>query len=95
MRRRLLVLGASIALLVQGAVSAAHPGGLDAYGCHHNRRAGGYHCHRGPLAAQGFASKAEMLKALKGTQSKGTASNTTQHPGELTHTQEPVKRRAK
>jgi hypothetical protein len=29
-----------------------HGGGLDAYGCHHNRRAGGYHCHRGPLAGQ-------------------------------------------
>jgi hypothetical protein len=26
----------------------AHGGGLDAYGCHNNRKAGGYHCHRGP-----------------------------------------------
>src|SRR5262245_25539765 len=29
----------------------AHGGGLDANGCHHDRKAGGYHCHRGPGAA--------------------------------------------
>jgi len=61
---------ASLALL-SGALlclfpspSPAHGGGLDAYGCHHNRKAGGYHCHRGPLAGQAFSSKDEMLKAL-------------------------------
>jgi len=34
------------------AVMPAYPhgGGLDGYGCHNNRKAGGYHCHRGPLA---------------------------------------------
>ncbi len=42
----------------------AHGGGLDAYGCHNNRKAGGYHCHRGPVAGQSFASKEEMLKKL-------------------------------
>lgn len=26
----------------------AHGGGLDRYGCHHDRRRGGYHCHRAP-----------------------------------------------
>lgn len=26
---------------------AAHPGGLNADGCHNNRKTGGYHCHRG------------------------------------------------
>jgi hypothetical protein len=41
-----------------------HGGDLDAYGCHHNRKAGGYHCHRGPLAGQSFASQDEMLKKL-------------------------------
>jgi hypothetical protein len=41
-----------------------HGGGLDAYGCHHDRKAGGYHCHRGPLAGQSFSSKEEMLKKL-------------------------------
>lgn len=28
----------------------AHPGGLNAEGCHNNRKTGGYHCHRGPSA---------------------------------------------
>jgi hypothetical protein len=41
-----------------------HGGGLDAYGCHYNRKAGGYHCHRGPLAGEAFSSKEEMLKKL-------------------------------
>ncbi|MCA0320903.1 MAG: excalibur calcium-binding domain-containing protein [Proteobacteria bacterium] len=30
----------------------AHGGGLDANGCHHDRKNGGYHCHRAPAAAQ-------------------------------------------
>lgn len=48
---------------VTGAL--AHGGGLDSYGCHHNRKAGGYHCHRGPLAGSSFGSQAEMLERLK------------------------------
>lgn len=43
---------------------AAHGGGLDSLGCHHNRKIGGYHCHRGPLAGQAFASKDEAQQAL-------------------------------
>lgn len=30
--------------------SIAHPGGLNAEGCHNNRKTGGYHCHRGPAS---------------------------------------------
>lgn len=51
-----------------------HGGGLDAYGCHNNRKAGGYHCHRGPLAGQSFQSKEEMLRQL-GTQNSPTTPN--------------------
>lgn len=29
------------------ALSATHPGGLNAEGCHNDRKNGGYHCHRG------------------------------------------------
>jgi len=39
-----------------------HGGGLDSYGCHHNRKQGGYHCHRGEFAGQHFSSKQEMLR---------------------------------
>lgn len=42
----------------------AHGGGLDSYGCHHDRKHGGYHCHRGPLAGRSFSSKAEAMRAL-------------------------------
>lgn len=45
-------------------VGEGHGGGLDSYGCHHNRKAGGYHCHRGQLAGQDFVSKTEMLDVL-------------------------------
>lgn len=41
-----------MAALILAAVppAFAHPGGLDANGCHHDRRNGGYHCHRSPRA---------------------------------------------
>jgi len=35
------------ALLIASESAAAHGGGLDANGCHHDRKHGGYHCHRG------------------------------------------------
>ena len=40
----------------------AHPGGLNAEGCHNNRKTGEYHCHRGSatpvlsIRRQGFIS---------------------------------------
>ncbi len=43
----------------------SHGGGLDTYGCHHNRVHGGYHCHRGVFKGAMFDSKAEMLQALE------------------------------
>ena len=38
--------------------SAAHPGGLNAEGCHNNRKTGGYHCHRGASASPAKALRA-------------------------------------
>jgi hypothetical protein len=40
---------AAFALLLSPAPlspTAAHPGGLNAEGCHNNRKTGNYHCHR-------------------------------------------------
>lgn len=54
-----------IAASVAPIFAFAHGGGLDGYGCHRNRKQGGYHCHRGPLAGQSFASKEQMLKELQ------------------------------
>lgn len=45
-----------------------HGGRLDAVGCHHNCKGGGYHCHRGPLVGQNFVYKAGMLAVLEGGQ---------------------------
>lgn len=59
----------SLAILSLSPLAAlAHGGGLDSLGCHHDRKRGGYHCHRGPLAGQSFASKADALKALEAKQ---------------------------
>lgn len=52
-------------LLVYFDSAFPHGGGLDSYGCHHNRKQGGYHCHRGQFAGQSFGSKDEMLQQLK------------------------------
>lgn len=43
----------------------AHPGGLNAEGCHNNRKTGGYHCHRG--------SSASASKALRAVSSNSRA----------------------
>ena len=53
-----------VLLMIPTAV-LSHGGGLDSVGCHHDRKRGGYHCHRGSLAGQSFSSKAEAEKKLK------------------------------
>lgn len=45
LRRTSLALAASLGL---AAYAEAHPGGLNAQGCHNNRKTGDYHCHRKP-----------------------------------------------
>ncbi len=67
MEANLLMLARAIAaLLILAPLAAhAHGGGLDDLGCHFNRRAGGYHCHRGALAGRYFASKVEAVLALR------------------------------
>lgn len=60
-----LVLLGFFLFLVLPTDALPHGGGLDKFGCHHNRKIGGYHCHRGPLAGQVFSSKEEMLAKLK------------------------------
>jgi hypothetical protein len=32
-------------MLVLSGAALAHSGGTDRYGCHHDRKNGGYHCH--------------------------------------------------
>ena len=47
---------AAIALRIAGSASA-HGGRLNAEGCHHDRKHGGYHCHRGGAAL----SRSELI----------------------------------
>ncbi len=61
---RLVLLFAVIALLTPPPLWP-HGGGLDKYGCHHNRVQGGYHCHRGAFIGAMFDSQGEMLQALE------------------------------
>ncbi|WP_349255565.1 excalibur calcium-binding domain-containing protein [Phenylobacterium sp.] len=53
MLRTAMTAAACALLLAAGGPgrAAAHPGGLNAEGCHNNRKTGGYHCHRGGAAA--------------------------------------------
>ena len=57
----------AVLALASGAV-AAHGGGLNAEGCHNDRKNGGYHCHRGsasrPPPAQNFAPASRFRNAL-------------------------------
>jgi len=64
-RRKLLVLIGAVIAAGLSRRAEAHGGGLDSLGCHHNRKKGGYHCHRGPLAGQFFDTKEDAIRALQ------------------------------
>lgn len=68
---RHLILATALLGLAATSSAWAHGGGLDRYGCHHDRKHGGYHCHRGPLAGQSFSSQEDMLKRLNSPEAKG------------------------
>jgi micrococcal nuclease len=50
-RRRTIGAAATLAVALAAAAAFAHPGGLDAHGCHHDRATGLYHCHHASPAA--------------------------------------------
>ena len=52
------------------ATTFAHKGALDAFGCHRDSKAGGYHCHEGRFAGATFGTKAEMLRRSEAQQPK-------------------------
>ena len=68
-RKLAIALLAAVSFILTTLITAyPHGGGLDAYGCHHDRKRGGYHCHRGQFSGQSFGSKDEMLRKLKATE---------------------------
>lgn len=54
------------------SVAFGHPGGLDANGCHHNRRTGDYHCHRAPRAATPANPPSRLDEARAGSRACGS-----------------------
>ena len=54
-------------LLSVGPPVQAHPGGLNAEGCHNNRKTGDYHCHRGGGSSSGRSSDTRNLLGAVGT----------------------------
>jgi hypothetical protein len=51
-------------MLLGSAAAPAHSGGLNAEGCHNNRRTGDYHCHRGAPARAVQADEAGASRAV-------------------------------
>ena len=63
-----LSLAALVALAAFAESTAlAHGGGLNAQGCHNNRKTGDYHCHRAPAAAPAPRPAATQLAPARGT----------------------------
>lgn len=54
----LLSIAFGLAITIAGISTPAfaHGGGLNAEGCHNNRKTGDYHCHRGPKASSSSSS---------------------------------------
>ncbi|RYD85924.1 MAG: excalibur calcium-binding domain-containing protein [Verrucomicrobiaceae bacterium] len=66
-----LICIALCALILTGP-SWAHPGGLNAQGCHNDRKNGGYHCHRAPQPAT-RPEPAEGNSSMRGLTSNATS----------------------
>jgi len=66
---------ACVVLLAE--VSWGHGGGLDALGCHRDRKAEEYHCHQGEFAGKTFSSKDEGLSRVIAGGEAGTRASET------------------
>lgn len=54
-----------VAVAVSSLSVFGHGGGTDAYGCHHDRKRGGYHCHRSETVKENKVAKTESKKEIK------------------------------
>jgi hypothetical protein len=64
-------LGFALAVVVLSpALALAHGGGLDKHGCHHDKKAGDYHCHKGEHKGMSFKNEGEMMAGKSGTAGK-------------------------
>lgn len=71
------------------APAAAHPGGLNAEGCHTNRKTGDYHCHRSsgssPAHAVGATSTGPFYRNCSEARAAGAAPIYRGQPGYAEH----------
>jgi hypothetical protein len=72
-----LVAVLAVTSLLGGAATRAHGGGLNAQGCHNDRKGGtGYHCHRsglGPALGSGRSAPLGLLARSAGEARSATA----------------------
>jgi hypothetical protein len=82
------VLGIALAL-VTSAAAHAHSGGLDADGCHHNRKTGDYHCHRAAATPRpvdaGAAAASRPFRNCAEARAAGAAPVRAGEPGYAPH----------
>lgn len=82
-QRLFAALNAPVIAMVMGlapAGSMGHGGGLNAQGCHNNRKTGDYHCHRAPAAAPADQSPASRPSAPGGTRPLAPSSSPSGRP---------------
>lgn len=65
MKLKLVLIGAALTVAATPQSGRAHSGGLNAEGCHHDRKRGGYHCHRASVPSRP-SSTSRSLQALSG-----------------------------
>lgn len=67
----------------------AHPGGLNAEGCHNNRKTGGYHCHRSGSSTRntgvGVVSRSRSFRNCAAARAAGAAPVRRGEPGYGAH----------
>lgn len=68
------IAGAFSALIFLPSPVTAHGGGLNAEGCHNNRKTGDYHCHRAPAAPVAARSVSPTGGATRPATSSGGSS---------------------
>jgi hypothetical protein len=70
-----IVVAAAVAILL-ATMAEAHGGGLNADGCHSNRKTGDYHCHRGASTGGGRAPARDYQLMGAGTATRRYANCT-------------------
>lgn len=68
----------ALAMFALSANAAAHGGGLDKNGCHHDRKNGGYHCHRSAPAGGAPRPRADAHALQREASSAGPFSSCAQ-----------------